>query len=160
MQKEIQVRRKEIQCKERLMISFSASRTTFSLPWMSGTQAAKQNGKVHFLDKSWGKLKLLKYNLAKKIEIKIVGQFYTIYEQKFSNLRPCLSITFPQGFSKSKKFLNLTSGSGGKKTFIQSEQMKNISFFCPGDFTPFMSKSFKIWDHLFPLLFLYGFQKS
>ena len=90
------------------------------------------------------KILLVKQNLAKKIEIKIVWRFYTIYEQKFSNLRPCLSITFPQGFSKSKKFLNLTSGSGGKKTFIQSEQMKNISFFCPGNFTPFMSKSFQI----------------
>ena len=31
-------------------------------------------------------------------------QFYTIYEQKFSNLRQLLSITFPQGFQKSKMF--------------------------------------------------------
>ena len=27
------------------------------------------------------------------------------------------------------------------------------NFFCPGDFTTFMSKSFQIWDHFFPLLF-------
>ena len=33
------------------------------------------------------------------------------------NLRPLLSITFPQGFQKSKKFGHWTSGSGGKKTF-------------------------------------------
>ena len=29
-------------------------------------------------------------------------QFYNTYEQKFSNLRPFLSITFPQEFQESK----------------------------------------------------------
>ena len=48
-------------------------------------------------------------------------QFYTLYEQKFSNLRTFLSITFPQGFRKSKKFGHWTSGSGGKKTINRSE---------------------------------------
>ena len=52
-------------------------------------------------------------------------RFYTLYEQKFSNLRPLLSITFPQGFRISKIFGHPTSGSGGKKTFkryLKSEQ--------------------------------------
>ena len=41
-------------------------------------------------------------------------RFYTLYEQTFSNLRPLLSNTFPQGFQKSKSFGHWTSGSGGK----------------------------------------------
>ena len=51
-------------------------------------------------------------------------QFYTLYKHKVSNLRPLLSITFLQGFQKSKKFGDWTLGSGGKKTFKQSEQMR------------------------------------
>ena len=41
----------------------------------------------------------------------------TIFKQKCSNLRPLLSITFPQGFQISKNIGHLTLGSGGKKTF-------------------------------------------
>ena len=41
-------------------------------------------------------------------------RFYTLCEQKFSNLRPLPSITFPQGFLKSKQFAHWTSGSGDK----------------------------------------------
>ena len=93
-------------------------------------------------------------------------QFYTIFEQMFSNLRPLLSITFPLKFQKSKKFGHWTSGSEGKKTVIRSEkhryqekscsvrqnlQKKNI--FWRGDFKPFICKSFQIWDHFLPLLF-------
>ena len=39
--------------------------------------------------------------------------------------------------------------------FIQSKQMKKIhkEFFCRGECTPFMSKSFQIQDHFFTLLF-------
>ena len=85
-------------------------------------------------------------------------QFYTLFKQKFLNVRPLLSIIFPQGFRKYKKFGHWTSGSGGKKTFKLSEEMKEKicikkKFRC-GDFTPFMSKSFQIWDHFFPLLSL------
>ena len=39
-------------------------------------------------------------------------QFHTLYEKKFSNMRPLLSIT--QGFRKSKKFAHWTLWSGGK----------------------------------------------
>ena len=41
-------------------------------------------------------------------------------------LRPLISITFPQGFRKSKLFGHGTLGSGGKKTFKQNKQMKKI----------------------------------
>ena len=41
---------------------------------------------------------------------------------KFSNLRPVLSITFPQEFRKSKKFGHWTPKSGGKKTVKRSEK--------------------------------------
>ena len=44
-------------------------------------------------------------------------QFYTLNEQKLSNLRPLLFIIFPQGFLISKNFGHPTSRSGGKKTF-------------------------------------------
>ena len=53
-------------------------------------------------------------------------QFYSLYEQKFPTLRPHCSITFSQGFQISKKLGHWTSGSGGKKTFNRSEQMKKI----------------------------------
>ena len=62
-------------------------------------------------------------------------------------MRPLLFITFPKGFRKYKKFGHWTS---------RSEQMKKKSFknfFRRGNFTPFMSKLFQIWDHFFPLLF-------
>ena len=49
-------------------------------------------------------------------------RFYTLYEQKLSNLRPLLFITFPQGFLKSKKIGHWTSGSGGKKPIKWSEK--------------------------------------
>ena len=63
--------------------------------------------------------------------------FTTLMSKSFQILRPILSITFPQGSRKSKKFGHWTSGSGGKKTFKWSEQMKNIRkklFFLPQRF--------------------------
>ena len=66
------------------------------------------------------------------------------------------AITFPQGFRKSKKFGHWTLRSGGKKTFKRSKKIKKNylkNFFCRNNFTPFMSKSFQIWDHFLPLLF-------
>ena len=54
-------------------------------------------------------------------------RFYTLYELKYSNLRPLLSITFPQGFRKSKKFGHLTSGSGGKKTANVEKKTANVT---------------------------------
>ena len=44
-----------------------------------------------------------------------------------------------------KRRLNRINKWEGKKSFK--------SFFWRGDFTPFMSKSFQLWDRLFPLLF-------
>ena len=51
-------------------------------------------------------------------------RFYTLYEQKLSNLIPILSITFPPGFQKSKKFGHWTLGSWGKQAFKRIEQAK------------------------------------
>ena len=50
---------------------------------------------------------------------------------------------------------------GGKKMFIQSEEKNKKfvkTFFCRGDFTPFLSKSFQIWDQFLPLLFPKDFE--
>ena len=46
-----------------------------------------------------------------------VRRFLTIFKQKCSNLRPLLSIIFPQGFRISKNIGHPTLGSGDKKTF-------------------------------------------
>ena len=96
--------------------------------------------------------------------------FYTRYEQKFSNLRPLLSINFPNQFRKSKKFGHCSLGSGGKKTIKRSEKIQNTkkikkksgseslnlpktNFYLCGNFTPLYSKSGQISDHFFQLLF-------
>ena len=52
-------------------------------------------------------------------------RFQTSSKQKCSNVRPLLSINFPQGFRISKNIGHPTSGSGGKKTvkrYLKSEQ--------------------------------------
>ena len=54
-----------------------------------------------------------------------IWRFQTSSKQKCSNLKPLLSIIFPQGFRISKNVGHLTLGSGGKKTFkryLKSEQ--------------------------------------
>ena len=48
--------------------------------------------------------------------------FYTVFEQKIANLKPRLSITFPQVIRIFKKYGHWTLGSGGKKTVKRSEQ--------------------------------------
>ena len=66
----------------------------------------------------------VRQNQPKKT-IFFVWRFQTTSKLKFSNLRPLLSITFPQGFQISKNIGHPTSGSGGKKTFkryLQREQ--------------------------------------
>ena len=57
-------------------------------------------------------VKIAKKRKKKKI---IVLRFYTLYKKKFLYQRPLLSITFPQGFRKPKKFGHLTSESGAKR---------------------------------------------
>ena len=50
------------------------------------------------------------------------GDFTPFFCKKSSNLRPLLSITFPQGFRISKNFGHWTLGCGSKKTVKHSEQ--------------------------------------
>ena len=49
-------------------------------------------------------------------------QFFTLFQQKFSTLRPLFSITFPRGVKKSKKYGHWTSRNAGKKTVKRSEK--------------------------------------
>ena len=58
------------------------------------------------------KIQLIRQNSPKTIFLR--GGFRP-FMSKTLNLRPLLSITFPQGFRKSKKFGHWTLGSGGKK---------------------------------------------
>ena len=59
-------------------------------------------------------------------------QFYTLFKQKFLNLRPLLYITFPQGFQKSLKKNNIGLYEVGAKFKWNSQMKKKIrkkSFF-------------------------------
>ena len=78
----------------------------------------------HCTLRSGGKKTFKRSEQMKKIPKKLFlpRRFYTIFQQKSSNLRPLLSITFPQGFRISKKFGHWTSGCGSKKTVKHSEQ--------------------------------------
>ena len=70
-------------------------------------------------------------------------RFSTIFKQKCSDLRPFLTITFPQGFRISKYIEHPTSGSGGKKTIKKDQKPKKTekseekNFFLRGDFRQF-----------------------
>ena len=102
--------------------------------------------------KAFKRSEQMKKKLCKKLFS--LRRFYNLYEQHFLNLRPLLSITFTQGFQKSKKFSHLTLGSGGKKTVKRSEkhQYQNnpaqkgeirtkTNFLLCGNFTLFISKN-------------------
>ena len=75
------------------------------------------------------------------------NKLYTLYEQKFTNVRPLLAITFPQGLWISLKCGHWNSGSWGKKMFKQSEQMKKSvkkkTFFTEVIWHPLLAQDFK-----------------
>ena len=106
----------------------------------------------------WGQMK--KKKPVKKLFLP--RQFYTLYEQKFLNLRPLQPITFPHGFRKSKKFGHWTLGSGGKKTFKQSEQMPKIRLnkILPRRFYTVYEQKFSNLRPLLSITFPQGFRKS
>ena len=85
--------------------------------------------------------------IRKKKKTYFPRHFYTIFEEKCSNLRPLLSITFPQGFQIPKIFGQWTSRSLGKRPVKRSEQMRRKksvkNFFCRGNCTQFLAKNFK-----------------
>ena len=71
----------------------------------------------------------------------IARRFCTIYNQKFSNLRQLLSITFLQGFQKSKKFKHWNSGKGAKIRLNRVNKWRKKSvknFFRLGNFVRFI----------------------
>ena len=90
-------------------------------------------------------------------------QFYTLYEQKFANLKLLLSITFPQGFRKTKKFGHLTSENGRKKTFKLSEQLEfscKKNFFAQRQFYTLYEQKLLNLRALLSISFPQGFRKS
>ena len=64
----------------------------------------------------YAKISYIPFNQSLSLSLRtfFARRFQTISKQKFSNVRPLLSITFPQGFRISKYFGHPTSGSGGK----------------------------------------------
>ena len=67
-------------------------------------------------------LSIFKARSNKKIFFFFLQWFFIISKQQYLNLRPLLSITFPQVFRIVKKFRDWTSGNECKKSFKWSEQ--------------------------------------
>ena len=72
------------------------------------------------------KILLSEGKFAKKLTF-FARQFYTIYQQNSSNLRPLLLYFFLQRFRISKIFGHPTSGIGGKKTFKRYLKSENLT---------------------------------
>ena len=70
------------------------------------------------------KILLVRPNLSTK---KVARQLYTLYEQKYSNLKQLLSISFSQGLRKSKKFGLLEVGA--KRRLNRVKKGKKFSIF-------------------------------
>ena len=111
----------------------SSLRTLLSFTFQKGFQKSKKLG--HWTLGRWAKRCLKGVNKWEKKSVNkcfffvffLSRWFYTLYEQKFSNLIPFLSITFPQGFQKSRNFGHWTTGSGGKKTEWESVTNKQTN---------------------------------
>ena len=100
----------------------SQSETTSFQYYTQGFWISKKFG--NWTSGSGCKKCLNRVNKKKSITKKICPRDFTpLYELKFSNLRPLLSITFPQGFRISKKFGHWTLENGGKMTFKRNEKM-------------------------------------
>ena len=76
------------------------------------------------LSKTLGELGKIRQICQRKNTFFYARGFYTLYDQKLSNLRPLIFTTFAQGFQLSKKLGHWTLGCGGKKTLKRREQMK------------------------------------
>ena len=94
-----------------------------------------------------------KAKFAKKISY-FVRLYNTLYEQKFSNLRPFLAITFPQGFRIFEKFGHWTLKQGASRRSSGVNNWKNTlkTFFAAAILLPLWAKVFKsdiIFFHYF-----------
>ena len=66
------------------------------------------------------------------------------------------TLSFPQGFRKSKKLGHWTLGNGAirrLKEVNKGEKKVCKKLFRRGNFRPFLSKNVHIWHHFFPLIF-------
>ena len=123
-------------------------RPFLSITFPQGFQIFKYFG--HWISGSVGKRTVKQSEQMRRK--KSVKNFLHNFQQKNSNLRPFLSITFCQGFRISIKLGHWTSGSGGKKTFKRSEQMKKKirkQLFLPCQFYTLYEQKF---SNLRPLL--------
>ena len=95
------------------------SKTSRNMP-----KFAIRNTLIH--REAWFPPCFVRQNPPKKIFFCFVWRFKNTSKQKCSNLRPLLSITFPQGFRISINIGHPTLGNGGKETFkrcLKSEHM-------------------------------------
>ena len=123
-------KQKQIYLKGLLTNDVIFSYTFFALPLLPCHEKSRIRETKHLLTDAESST-ITKQNPASKSKfIKnqtfVARRFYTIFEQKYSNLKQLLPITFPQGFGKSKNFGYWNSGSGDKKMFKWSEQRIKI----------------------------------
>ena len=90
-------------------------------------------------------------------------RFQTTSKQKCSNVRPLLSITFPQGFRISKNIGHPTLGKGGKKTlkrYLKSEENEEKILFFARRFQTIFKQKCSYLRPLLSITFLQGFRIS
>ena len=127
-------------------------RPLLSIIFPKGFQISKDIG--HPTSGSGGKKTVKKDQKPKKTEKSeeknfFLRRFETIFKQKFSYLRPLLSITFPQGFRISKNIGHPTLRSGGKQTVKKDRKPKKTekseekkTLFCAAILGNFQTKMF------------------
>ena len=113
---------------------------------------------TYLVEKTWKFRQIFNRDKTAWIKYLTHVHFFSSFWQKFSNLRPLLSITFPQGFRKSKKFTHWTVERSEKHKYQKNPAQygkihPKTNFFLRNKFTPFIFKSFQTWHHFFLLLF-------
>ena len=98
--------------------------------------------------------KFLKNTICQKKIFFVARQFQTLHEQKFYYLIPFLSITFPQGFWKSKK-MNIGLREMGVKISLNwvNKSWKSVKTLFVAAILHNCWEKIQIRDHFFPLLF-------
>ena len=96
---------------------------------------------------------------------KFCGHFTPFMSKGFQILDQFFPLLFPRDSENlksvdiwlwevgAKRPLNRVRKTNTKKSCSVRQNSPKTNFFWRSDCTPFISKSFKIWDHLFPLLF-------
>ena len=97
-----------------------------------------------------------KAKFAPKKPFFLRGNFTPFLSKSFRMWDHFFSLLFSKDYENLKSYKIGVREVGAKKHLNKVNKWKNQKknlFFCRGNFTPFMSKSFQLWDHLFSILF-------